>query len=79
MTTEPAGASPVECRRVRPMKPSQAAIDWAAKMRFSALASNETIIESYEAHKRLLVKIAARKKLPNAELSRRTRSDRIAC
>ena len=47
------------------MKPSQAAIDWAAKMRFSALVSNQTIIEAYEAHKRLLVKIAARQKRPN--------------
>ncbi len=50
------------------MKASQAAIDWAAKMRFSALVSNQTIIEAYEAHKRLLVKIAARKKRPNVEV-----------
>ncbi len=53
------------------MKPSQAAIDWAAKMRFSALVSNQTIIEAYEAHKRLLVKIAARKKRPNVGAERR--------
>lgn len=51
------------------MKPSQAALEWAVKMRFSALAGNETIISAYEAHQRLLAKIAARKKRPNVEVS----------
>jgi hypothetical protein len=43
------------------MKPSAEALAWAAKMRFSALASAETIIAAYKAHLRILSKIAARK------------------
>ena len=43
------------------MKPSAEALDWAAQQRFIALASADTIIAAYEAHLRLLAKIAARK------------------
>ena len=43
------------------MKPTPAALAWAAQQRFSALASADTIIAAYEAHLRLLAKIAARK------------------
>lgn len=42
------------------MKPSAEALNWAARQRFSVLASAETIIAAYEAHQRLLAKIAAR-------------------
>tara|TARA_R110000868_G_scaffold283099_1_gene543526 strand:- start:34 stop:174 length:141 start_codon:yes stop_codon:yes gene_type:complete len=46
------------------MKPSAEALAWAARQRFSALASAQTIIEAHEAHLRLLAKIAARKATP---------------
>jgi 2-methylcitrate dehydratase PrpD len=43
------------------MKPAPAALAWAEQQRFSTLASVETIIAAYEAHLRILAKIAARK------------------
>lgn len=43
------------------MTPSSEALAWAERQQFSAFASAETIIAAYEAHKRLLAKIAARK------------------
>ena len=42
------------------MKPTAEALAWAARQRFGTLASAETIIAAYEAHLRLLAKIAAR-------------------
>ena len=43
------------------MNPTPSALAWAAQQRFSALTSAETIIAAYEAHLRILKKIAARK------------------
>jgi hypothetical protein len=43
------------------MKAPAEALAWAAQQRFSALVSVETIIAAYEAHLRILAKIAARK------------------
>jgi len=43
------------------MKVSAEAKSWAARQRFSALTGAQTIIEAYEAHLRILAKIAARK------------------
>jgi hypothetical protein len=40
---------------------SPEALAWAEKMRFSTLAGWGTIIEAYEAHKRLIAKIKARR------------------
>jgi hypothetical protein len=37
------------------------ALTWAAEQRFSVLVSTETIIAAYEAHLRILAKIAARR------------------
>mgnify|MGYP000930102543 FL=1 len=49
------------CASRRQMRPGPEALAWAARMRFSALASAETIIDAYAAHLRILAKIEARK------------------
>ena len=43
------------------MNPSAEALAWAAQQRFSVFTSAETIISAYNAHLRLLAKIAARR------------------